>query len=101
MKKVDNALELIGIAMRKGIEGLETLFFNLKVLNMLVYTCDVDISLTKFDSLTDLEKFTLLLNGANAENVVTFIKVRDSYFWPVLTFPGTWKSIIRSSFLYK
>jgi hypothetical protein len=76
--------------MQKGVKNLEPLHFNLKVLNMMIYTCNVEISLEKFDTLSDFEKFSLLLTGATAETIVPYIRVTLMLPFLLLIIPGAW-----------
>ncbi|XP_008201876.1 neuroblastoma-amplified sequence [Nasonia vitripennis] len=72
---VDNALALINIGKSHNIDGLEKLLFELETLDDLVYKVGFeDLSLTKVEKLSDLEKIKLLMTKSDEKNFVNIVK---------------------------
>ncbi|XP_033108783.1 neuroblastoma-amplified sequence-like [Anneissia japonica] len=70
--QVDNALDLLNIAMSGQIKGLEEVYDDLQTLSMLVYECQTDpgLSLARLQKMSDLEKMKLMMSKSTLEMYV-------------------------------
>ena len=74
--QLDNCIDLIDLACRKGIYELQKFHEDILLLHQLIYSDenDVDVcsnlSLISWEQLSDYEKFRMMLKGVKEENVV-------------------------------
>ncbi|KAM0071082.1 putative transcription factor WD40-like family [Helianthus debilis subsp. tardiflorus] len=80
--QLDNSLSLVDFACRKGFEELKEFHTLLSYLHQLIYSDDDDhdmnfsMSLATWEQLSDYEKFKMMLNGFNEENVIKRLRDR-------------------------
>ncbi|XP_019858990.1 PREDICTED: neuroblastoma-amplified sequence-like [Amphimedon queenslandica] len=72
--QVDNALSLIGFAIKNNVKGLEVLEHQLLTLRSLVYHCNVDshLSLSKLEKMTNLEILHLIMHDVEGDKFIQY-----------------------------
>lgn len=63
----------IGIA--QGVKGLDELRDSLEIVWILIYECEKDITLEKYEKLDELQRLKMLLDGSTKETIVKNFKV--------------------------
>jgi len=73
---VENSTALIELAINQSIPGLIEYYRTLVGLYTLVYQCGKDLTLVEYEALPDYDRFCLLVDDANGNNIAEFLTTR-------------------------